>query len=132
MLKYKIVGDSFALLVGGGEPGDNGFLRLGFSADARIESVIVNGLAFPGSGPTLRVPITAFAIGVNRIALRRTDGTTVPAEGIRLTGGLFVPDGAKIEDVVAVCDKRFAALDASLKELAARVGALEDESGILP
>ena len=132
MLKYKIVGESFALLAGKGEAGENGFLTLGFPADVPIVSAKVNGCSYPTIGTTLRVPVTAFAVGVNRIALRLADGKTVPAEGIRLTGGLFVPEGAKIEDVVSALDKRLAAFGTALEKLSARLGALEEESGILP
>lgn len=132
MLKIKIIGDSYALISGNGDPGENGFLPLRLNGERTVGTLFLNGRAFPVSDGVCRVPVTAFQTGSNRVALRLSDGKTVPSEGIRLTGGLFSPAGAAIGDVIAACDKRFAALDAKIKELAARVGSLEEESGILP
>lgn len=131
-MKIKLVGESYALLSGRSDPGENGYLSLRVSGEEKVGALSVNGRAFPATGEVFRVPVTAFAVGENRIALRLTDGRAVPSEGIRLTGGLFSPAGAKTEEIVAACDKRFASLSASLAGLAARVKALEDESGILP
>ena len=82
MLKVKIVGDSFALLSGGSETGEGGAIALSLPAGDAVASVTVNGRAFPAAGPILRLPVTAFKTGVNRIALRRKDGRTLPAEGM--------------------------------------------------
>ena len=132
MMKIKPVGDSYALLSGGNDPGENGYLSLRVVGEGKVGALSVNGRAFHMTGDVVRVPVTAFSVGENRVALRLPDGRTVPSEGIRLTGGLFSPAGAKTEEIVAACDKRFASIAASLAGLAARVKALEEESGILP
>ena len=132
MMKLEIIGDSYALISGNGEPGEDGTLTLHLNREDRIASLSVNGRSYPVSGKVFRVPVTAFATGPNRLALRFADGRVVPSEGIRLTGGIFFPQGAGIADVIAACDKRFAALDAALIKLAARVRSLEEDSGILP
>lgn len=131
-MKIKIIGDSYALVSGKSEPGENGRLSLCVAGEENVASLSVNGRGFPVSGRVARVPVTAFATGSNRISLRRSDGRTVPCAGIRLTGGLFSPERAEIGDVIAACDKRFSALDAAVKELTARVKSLEEEFGILP
>ena len=132
MLKVKIVGDSFALLSGGSETGEGGAIALSLPAGDAVAAVSVNGRAFPASGSVCRLPVTAFKTGVNRIALRRKDGRTLPAEGIRLTGGLFSPVGAELADVITAFDKRFAELATAQAELSARVTDLENDTGILP
>ena len=131
-MKIKPVGDSYALLSGGNDPGENGYLSLRVVGEGKVGALSVNGRAFHMTGDVVRVPVTAFSVGENRVALRLPDGRTVPSEGIRLTGGLFSPAGVKTEEIVAACDKRFASIAASLAGLAARVKALEEESGILP
>ena len=131
-MKIKIIGDSYALISGKSDPGENGFLSLNISGETTVGTLSVNGRAFPVSDGVCRVPVTAFQTGSNRISLRCPDGKTVPSEGIRLTSGLFSAAGAAIGDVIAACDKRFAALDASVKGLAARVKSLEEDFGILP
>ena len=132
MLKVKIVGDSFALLSGGSETGEGGAIALSLPAGDTVASVSVNGRAFPVSGGVARLSVTAFRTGVNRIALRREDGRTLPAEGIRLTGGLFSPAGAELSDVIAAFDSRFAEFARAQAELSARVTDLENDFGILP
>ena len=132
MLKIKIIGDSYALISGNGDPGENGFLSFRMNREGVVATLSVNGRAFPVSDGVCRVPVTAFLTGSNRIVLRRSDGRVVPSEGVRLTGGLFSPAGAKTEEVIAACDKRFAALDAKIEGLAARVKSLEEDFGILP
>lgn len=132
MMKLKVIGDSYALFSGGGESGEGGILSLRVVGDESIVALAVNGRAFPVHGAVSSVPVTAFQTGSNRISLHRADGRVIPAESIRLTGGLFYPEGAGVGDVIAACDKRFAALDASLRALAARVQALEEDTGILP
>lgn len=132
MMKIKTVGDSYALLVGRPDPGEGGFVSLRFGSECAFASVSVNGRRFAPSGAVFRIPVTAFRTGSNRLSLVRADGTEIPCEGIRLTGGLFSPEGATVADVIAACDARFALLTASLEKLTARVKALEDDSGILP
>ncbi|MBP5611102.1 MAG: hypothetical protein J6X72_07205 [Clostridia bacterium] len=131
MMKIKTVGDSYALISGAADPGENGRIPLRVAGEG-IAALSVNGRGFPLIDGVARVPVTAFATGSNRISLRKADGRTVPCAGIRLTGGLFSPERAEIGDVVAACDKRFSALDAAVKELTARVRSLEEEFGILP
>ena len=131
-MKIRIIGDSYALVSGNGDPAESGFLSLRLCGEGTVGSLSVNGRAFPVSESVCRVPVTAFVTGAIRISLRRVDGWTIPSEGIRLTGGIFSPAGAEIGDVVAACDKRLSALAASLAALSARVKALEEESGILP
>ena len=130
MLKVKMVGDSYALLTGGADTGENG--TVGLSLPAGIAAVRVNGRSFPAANAVAFVPVTAFKIGVNRLTLRRADGKNIPSEGVRLTGGLFSPAGAELPDLIAAFDRRFAELSESLADLAARVKNLEDDTGILP
>lgn len=131
-MKIKTIGDSYALLVGRPDPGEGGFLTLRAEGEGAFASLSVNGRTFSPSGAVFRIPVTAFATGSNRLSLTRSDRTAIPCEGIRLTGGLFSPEGATVADVIAACDARFARLAASLDKLAARVKALEDDFGILP
>ena len=131
MMKIKVIGDSYAL-ISGSDPGENGFLSLRVNGEESVATILVNGRAFPVSDGVCRVPVTAFLTGCNRLALRLPDGRSVPSEGIRLTGGIFSAAGAEIGDVIAACDKRFAAIEGRQKELAARVKALEEDFGILP
>ena len=130
MVKIKLVGARYGLLEGSADPGERGYVR--FRAEEAVASLSVNGRAFGFSDEACRVPVTAFRIGSNRLSLRLRDGRTVPCEGIRLTGGLYSPEGATVADVIAACDRRFAILTASLSALSSRVKALEDDSGILP
>ncbi|MBO4283258.1 MAG: hypothetical protein J5958_01420 [Clostridia bacterium] len=130
-MKIKIIGDSYAL-ISGNDPGENGFLPLRLLGEEPVSTLTVNGRAFPVSDGVCRVPVTAFLTGSNRIALRLSDGRAVSSEGIRLTGGVFSAAGAELGDVIAACDKRFAAVDARQRELAARVKALKEDFGILP
>ena len=132
MLKVKIVGDSYALLSGGADAAEGGTVALRLPSVGTVASVLVNGRAFSASNAVCRLPVTAFQTGVNRLALRREDGSTLPAEGIRLTGGLFSPAGAELSDLIAAFDRRFAELARATADLAARVKTLEDDSGILP
>ena len=132
MMKIKAVGDSYALLVGHPDPGEDGFLSLRVADGRTVRTLLLNGRGFSASGDRFRLPVTAFRTGSNRLALALENGTVIPCEGIRLTGGLFSPEGATVPDVIAACDARFARLAASLEQLAARVKALEDDSGILP
>ena len=131
-MKIKMIGDSYALLVGGADPGEGGFVSLRVPGDARVSRIAVNGRSFPVAGEVCRLPVTAFATGPNRIALGCQNGKTIPCEGIRLTGGLFSPEGASLSDVIAAFDRRFSLLFASLEKLSARVETLENDSGILP
>ena len=130
MLKTKLVGDSYALLTGGADTGENGTVEL--SLPSGITAVAVNGRAFPAAGSVCRMPVTAFKTGVNRLTLRRTDGKPIPSEAIRLTGGLFSPAGADLPDLIAAFDARFAELAGVIASLSARVKNLEDDTGILP
>lgn len=132
MLKIKFIGDSYALLFGGCDPGDGGMLTFRLPAGESVATLVVNGSAYPAAGVICRVPVTAFKTGSNRLSVRLTDGRTVPAEGIRLTGGLFSPEGAGVPDVIAACDKRFAALEKRIADLTERVKTLEEDTGILP
>ena len=132
MMKIKTVGDSYALLVGRPDPGENGFLSLRVAGERTAKILYLNGRGFPCADGVFRLPVTAFCTGSNRLSLALADGGAIPCEGIRLTGGLFSPEGATVADVIAACDARFARLAASLEQLAVRVKALEDDSGILP
>ncbi len=132
MMKIKFVGDSYALLSGGCDPGEAGHLTFRLPAGETVASLAVNGSAYPASGVVCRVPVTAFRTGSNRLSVRLTDGRTVPAEGVRLTGGLFSPEGASVPDVIAACDRRFAALESRIAALTERIGTLEEDTGILP
>ena len=129
-MKSKPVGDSYALLSGGADTGENGTVSI--TLPVGIAAVSVNGRAFPASGSVCRLPVTAFKTGVNRLTLRRADGKSIPSEGIRLTGGLFSPAGAELSDLIAAFDSRFAELAGSIASLSARVKNLEDDTGILP
>lgn len=132
MMKIKIIGDSYALLSGGYDPGESGALTFRLPEAGEITALTVNGRAYPATGAVCRVPVTAFQTGSNRLSLRRADGRVIPAEGVRLTGGLFSPEGASVPDLIAACDKRFAALDRAIASLTSRVKNLEEDSGILP
>ena len=132
MLKIKIIGDSYALISGKSDPGENGFLPLRLNGERTVGTLFLNGRAFPVSDGVCRVPVTAFQTGSNRVALRLSDGKTVPSEGIRLTGGLFSPAGAELSDVIAAFDSRFAEFARAQAELSARVTDLENDFGILP
>ena len=129
-MKSKPVGDSYALLSGGADTGENGTVSI--TLPVGIAAVSVNGRAFPAAGSVCRLPVTAFKTGVNRLTLRRADGKSIPSEGIRLTGGLFSPAGAELSDLIAAFDSRFAELAGSIASLSARVKNLEDDTGILP
>ena len=132
MMKIKPVGDSYALLSGGNDPGENGYLSLRVVGEGKVCALSVNGRAFHMTGDVVRVPVTAFKTGSNRLSVRLTDGGTIPAEGVRLTGGLFSPEGASVPDVIAACDKRFSALSRRIADLTERVKTLEEDTGILP
>ena len=132
MLKVKFIGDSYALLSGGCDPGESGMLAFRLPAGESVASLLVNGSAYSASGAVCRVPVTAFKTGSNRLSVRLTDGGTIPAEGVRLTGGLFSPEGASVPDVIAACDKRFSALSRRIADLTERVKTLEEDTGILP
>ena len=132
MLKVKFIGDSYALLSGGCDPGEAGMLTFRLPEGESVASLLVNGSSYPAAGAVCRVPVTAFKTGSNRLSVRLTDGGTVPAEGVRLTGGLFSPEGAGVPDVIAACDKRFAAFASAFADLTARVKTLEEDTGILP
>ena len=131
-MKIKTVGDSYAFIKGETDAGQNGMLSLGIGGDGTVGTVSVNGRAFAVRGSVCSVPVTAFKTGSNRVVLRRQNGRTIPCAGIRLTGGLFSPEKPSTEDVVAVCDGRFAALYAAFSALEKRVKALEDDFGIFP
>ena len=80
MMKIKPVGDSYALLSGGNDPGENGYLSLRVVGEGKVGALSVNGRAFHMTGDVVRVPVTAFSVGENRVALRLPDGRTVPSE----------------------------------------------------
>ena len=93
-MKIKVIGDSYALFSGGGDSCEGGNLSIRVSGGGPITALSVNGRAFSVRGEVATVPVTAFTTGSNRISLRRADGRVIPAEGLRLTGGLFYPEGA--------------------------------------
>ena len=97
MLKIKLVGDSYALLTGGADTGENGTVEL--SLPSGIAAVAVNGRAFPAAGSVCRLPVTAFKTGVNRLSLRRADGKTILQIAGKLAGKTFSGSGGVLSAV---------------------------------
>ena len=129
-MKYKLIGSSYAILSGEPDPGEGGILTLGFQGGEGIAAICLGGRSFPVTGKVCPIPETAFVTGPNRVSLSRSDGSTIPAEGIRLTGGLFCPEGAGTEDLIRAFDRRIDGLEKRIASLSSQFNRLSLESGL--
>ena len=129
-MKYKLIGKSYAILSGDPTPGEGGILTLSVKDGEGIAAIRINGKSFPLNEKVCAVPETAFVTGPNRVSLSRSDGAAIPAEGIRLTGGLFCPEGTGTEDLIRAFDRRIEGLEKTVASLSSRLASLSDDSGL--